>query len=164
MRLKSVHKKATTSMLYLDSLDKNTTGLLEVIFLGIKRLNHLLPAKNVNACNHFHKFYCVFNGKIFHSFDLWKPLNSEIIFFNYPEIIFFNYGVVLWSNKGMSTTCFTFATLNSIFKQNIVLIDLTTQPERIKQPCQIRQETKNTDASDFNIYFHRLSLLPTLSY
>lgn len=32
MRLKSVHKKATTSMLYLDSLDKNTTGLLEVIF------------------------------------------------------------------------------------------------------------------------------------
>lgn len=123
MRLKSVHKKATTSMLYLDSLDKNTTGLLEVIFWGIKRLNHLLPAKNVNACNHFHKFYCVFNGKIFHSFDLWKPLNSEIIFFNYPEIIFFNYGVVLWSNKGMSTTCFTFATLNSIFKQNIVLID-----------------------------------------
>lgn len=124
MRLKSVHKKATTSMLYLDSLDKNTTGLLEVIFLGIKRLNHLLPAKNVNACNHFHKFYCVFNGKIFHSFDLWKPLHSEIIFFNYPEIIFFNYGVVLWSNKGMSTTCFTFATLNQpIFKQNIVLID-----------------------------------------
>lgn len=123
MRLKSVHKKATTSMLYLDSLDKNTTGLLEVIFLGIKRLNHILPAKNVNACNHFHKFYCVFNGKIFHSFDLWKPLNSEIIFFNYPEIIFFNYGVVLWSNKGMSTTCFTFATLNQpIFKQNIVLI------------------------------------------
>lgn len=42
MRLKSVHKKATTSMLYLDSLDKNTTGLLEVIFLGIKRLNHYL--------------------------------------------------------------------------------------------------------------------------
>lgn len=63
MRLKSVHKKATTSMLYLDSLDKNTTGLLEVIFLGIKRLNHLLPAKNVNACNHFHKFYCVLTVK-----------------------------------------------------------------------------------------------------
>lgn len=35
MRLKSLHKKAITSMLYLDLLDKNITGLSEVIFLGL---------------------------------------------------------------------------------------------------------------------------------
>lgn len=64
MRLKSLHKKAITSMLYLDLLDKNTTGLSEVIFLGLNvRIIYYLR-KNVNACNHFSKFYCVFNINI----------------------------------------------------------------------------------------------------
>lgn len=116
MWLKSVYKKVIISMLYLDLFDKNIIGLLEVIFLGIKCLNYLLFVKNVNVCNYFYKFYCVFNGKIFYFFDLWKLFNLEIIFFSYLDIIFFNYGVVFWLNKGMLIICFIFVILNLIFK------------------------------------------------
>lgn len=134
-------------MLYLDLLDKNTTGLSEVIFLGLNVWIIYYLRKMWNACIHFYKFYCVFNIKLFHSFDLWKPLNSEIIYFYYAD--------VLKSNIGTSTKCFTPATQD-------IFCRLTKERLSLEESRNLVWYNKKLQilavASDFKILIHFSSL------